>query len=122
MGRSWYPWEFQQIVRRHDFQKKNYLDVVYQKLKHLFNIHFEQSSCVRTIRMAFNKIDFQMTGDKVSKFTWSIFIEKGVINDVKKPGLQFIVEDGCIKCRKVVSFYAIDFGIIFGISSFLKVL
>lgn len=58
-----------------------------------------------------------MTDDKVNKFTGSTFLKKAVINDFKKPGLSFILND-CIKCRKVVGFDAIDFGKYFGISNF----
>lgn len=61
---------------------KSYINVGYQKLNHLFIIHFRVLVC--TIRMLFNKIDLQIPDDKVSKFTWSICIEKVAINDVKK--------------------------------------
>lgn len=51
-----------------------------------------------------------MTDYKVGKLTWSILIEKKAsINDFgKKTGLYIIIRDGCIKCRKVVSFDGID--------------
>lgn len=46
--RNWFPWEFQQIVVRPDFQKLH--RHVYQKLEHLFDIQF--IVLVRTIRIA----------------------------------------------------------------------
>lgn len=47
MGLNWYPLEFQQIFGRLDFQ--NYIDAVYQKLGHLFNVNFRV--LVRVIKM-----------------------------------------------------------------------
>lgn len=64
---------------------KKKIEVVNQKLGHPFNTHFRVIVCI--IRMVFNKTVFQMTVDKVSKSTWSIYFQKAVVNDVKKPGL-----------------------------------
>lgn len=66
MGRNWYPWEFQQIVGRPDFQKL-----------HRFCLSETQASLIFQfkvlVRMVFNKIVLKMTDDKVSKFTWFTF-------------------------------------------------
>lgn len=44
-----------------------------------------------TFQMVFNIIHLQTTDDMVSTLTWSIFIRKGAFNDVKKPGIYFIL-------------------------------
>lgn len=62
-----------------------------------------------------------MTDAKVNKFTRQICIEIRALKIVKKPGLQFIVGNSYIKCRKVVSFNSVDFSKKHLISSFLKV-
>lgn len=54
-----------------------------------------------------------MTNYKVSK--------KAAFNDVKRPGLQKIVDKGCIKCRKIVRCDAIDLRKNLGFQFFLKV-
>lgn len=58
---------------------------VYQNLKHLFNTHF-RVVLVCTLQMVLNKIFLNMTYDKVSKLTLSMFNEIAAINDVKTPG------------------------------------
>lgn len=45
MGHNWYKWIFQQIVGILDFQK-NCIDVVCQKLKHLFNGNVETRNII----------------------------------------------------------------------------
>lgn len=62
MERNWYPWEFQQIVARHDFQK---LHGCCQSESQAFFLYHLQSTCVGN-PSGFNEIVLYMTN--LSKF------------------------------------------------------
>lgn len=87
MTHNWYLWEFQQTVDLNS-KKKNH-NFFLSKSQALFNINFRVLMC--TFQMVFHIIHLQTTDDMVSTLTWSIFIKKGAFNDVKKPGIYFIL-------------------------------
>ena len=78
--------EFQQTVRRPDFQK-NYKDIVNDELQHCFIIILRLLVC--RIRRVSNKIRFRMTYNYKWVIPFSFFVEEETINTVKKSGVDW---------------------------------